>query len=236
MEKHSVVSHDEWIEARKRLLAEEKEFTRRRDELTKRRQALPWERIEKNYVFDGPAGKRSLADLFHGKSQLIVYHFMFDADWDAGCKSCSFWADNFDGIDVHLAQRDISFVAVSRAPFPKLQAYRTRMGWSFAWFSSHGSDFNHDFGVGFTPDEMASGATLYNYATIKPPVSEMVGISVFFKDDGESIFHTYSAYSRGVDMVNGAYHYMDLAPKGRDEAELPYTQAWVQRHDEYAGG
>ena len=236
MEKHSVGSHGEWIEARKRLLAEEKEFTRRRDELTKHRQALPWERIEKNYVFDEPAGKRSLADLFHGKSQLIVYHFMFDPDWDAGCKSCSFWADNFDGIDVHLAQRDISFVAVSRAPFPKLDAYRKRMGWSFAWFSSYGSDFNHDFDVGFTPDEMASGAALYNYATIKPPVSEMVGISVFFKDDSGSICHTYSAYSCGVDMVNGAYHYIDLVPKGRDEAELPYTQAWVQRHDEYASG
>ena len=204
--------------------------------MTKRRQALPWERVEKHYVFDGPAGKVGPADLFRGKSQLIVYHFMFDADWDAGCKSCSFWADNFNGIDVHLAHRDISFVAVSRAPLTKLEAYRKRMGWSFAWFSSYGSDFNHDFDVGFTPDEMASGAALYNYATIKPPVSEMVGVSVFFKDDRGSIFHTYSAYSRGVDMVNCAYHYIDLTPKGRHEDALPYTQSWVQRHDEYAGG
>src|SRR5262249_38596967 len=195
MEKHHVVSNREWIEARKVLLAEEKEFTRARDRLTQKRQALPWERVEKSYVFEGPSGKQTLADLFGTKRQLIVYHFMFDPEWDDGCKSCSFWADNFNGIDVHLGQRDISFVAVSRAPLSTLEAYRKRMGWSFKWLSSHGSDFNHDFYVTFTPDEMASGAAFYNYSQSKPPVSEMVGISVFYKDESGAIFHTYSAYS-----------------------------------------
>ena len=189
--------------------------------------------MEKNYAFDRPRGKASLADLFDGRSQLIVYHFMFDPDWDAGCKSCSFWADNFNGIDVHLAHRDVSFVVVSRAPLAKLEAYRKRMGWNFKWFSSYETEFNHDFYVTFTPDEVAAGTAFHNYVPQKPPLSEIVGISVFYKDTSGSIFHTYSCYSRGVDTLNGAYHYLDLAPKGRDESDQPYTQAWVRRHDEY---
>ena len=233
MEKHRVVSHEEWLDARKDFLAEEKEFTRARDRLSAKRRALPWERVENSYVFEGSDGKQTLSDVFSGKSQLIAYHFMFDTDWDEGCKSCSFWADNFNGIDVHLAHRDVSFVAISRAPFAKLQSYRKRMGWSFKWLSSYGSDFNHDYFVSFTPEEMAAGTGLYNYTRGKPPVSEMVGISVFAKDEKSEIFHTYSAYSRGVDMMNGAYHYLDLTPKGRDEDALAFTQAWVRRHDEY---
>ena len=233
MEKHRVVSHAEWIEARKAFLAEEKEFTRARDALSARRRELPWERVEKNYVFDGAAGKESLSDLFAGKSQLIVYHFMFGPDWDAGCKSCSFWADNFNGIAVHLAHRDVGFVAISRAPLPKLAAYEKRMGWSFKWLSSFGSHFNFDYFVSFTPDEMQNGTGFFNYERTKPPVDEMVGISVFAKNEQGEIFHTYSTYSRGVDMMNGAYHYLDLTPKGRDEDALPFTQSWVRRHDEY---
>jgi predicted dithiol-disulfide oxidoreductase (DUF899 family) len=233
MEKHPVVSHEEWRAARKVFLAEEKAFTRARDSLSQRRRELPWERVEKNYVFDGPSGKESLCDLFAGRSQLIVYHFMFGPDWDAGCKSCSFWADNFNGIDVHLGKRDVTFVAISRAPLAKLQAYEKRMGWSFKWLSSFGSDFNYDYFVSFTPEEMANGSGLHNYIRKVPPMDEMVGISVFAKNDAGEIFHTYSAYSRGVDMMNGAYHYLDLVPKGRDEAGLSYTQAWVRRHDEY---
>ncbi len=230
---HRVVSHDEWIEERKKFLAEEKEFNRVRDSLSQKRRELPWERVEKDYVFDGPNGKETLPQLFGRKSQLIVYHFMFDPEWDAGCKSCSFWADNFNGIDVHLAQRDVTFVAISRAPLAKLEAYRKRMGWSFKWLSSFGSDFNHDYYVTFTPEEMATGTGFYNYMRQKPPASEMVGVSVFYRDEKGDIFHTYSTYSRGVDMVNGAYHYLDLAPKGRDESGLARNQAWVRRHDEY---
>ncbi|HEX3485385.1 MAG TPA: thioredoxin family protein [Micropepsaceae bacterium] len=233
MTDHPIVSHQEWIEARKAFLAEEKEFTRARDRLSAKRRQLPWERVEKNYVFDGPAGKQILSDVFAGKSQLIVYHFMFGPDWDAGCKSCSFWADNFNGIDVHLAHRDVSFVAISRAPLSKLAAYEKRMGWNFKWLSSYGSDFNFDYFVSFTPDEMQNGTGFYNYNRGKPPSDEMVGISVFCKNERGEIFHTYSAYSRGVDMMNGAYHYLDLTPKGRDEDALPFTQSWVRRHDEY---
>jgi predicted dithiol-disulfide oxidoreductase (DUF899 family) len=230
---HRVVSRDEWIKERKQFLAEEKEFNRIRDALSRKRRELPWERVEKDYLFDGPNGKETLTQLFAGKSQLIVYHFMFDPEWDEGCKSCSFWADNFNGVDVHLAHRDVTFVAISRAPLAKLQAYRKRMGWSFKWLSSFTTDFNHDYYVTFTPEEMATGTAFHNYMRKAPPLSEMVGVSVFYKDENGSIFHTYSTYSRGVDMLNGAYHYLDLAPKGRDEADLSFTQAWVRRHDEY---
>jgi predicted dithiol-disulfide oxidoreductase (DUF899 family) len=232
---HKVVSHDEWLEARKQLLADEKEFTRLRDRLSQRRRDLPWEPVEKQYVFNAANGnKETLAQLFAGKSQLIVYHFMFDPDWEAGCPSCSFWADNFNGIDVHLKHRDISFVAISRASLPKLDAYKKRMGWSFKWVSSFDSDFNFDFYVSFTPEEMANGTAYWNYRKQKPGVGEMVGISVFYKDRDEKIFHTYSCYQRGVDLLNGAYNYMDLTPKGRDEADQKsYTMAWLRRHDEY---
>ena len=235
MTEHRVVPHQAWIEARTALLAKEKEFTRLRDELAALRRQLPWERVEKSYVFDGPTGKETLGDLLAGKSQLIVYHFMFAPDWQAGCKSCSFWADNFNGIDIHLRQRDISFVAISRAPLAKLEAYRKRMGWSFKWVSSGETDFNFDFGVSFRAEEMARGAAYWNYRMQKPFDTDTVGISVFYRDRDKEIFHTYSCYQRGVDMMNAAYHYMDLTPKGRDEAGQGSSnpQAWVRRHDEY---
>jgi predicted dithiol-disulfide oxidoreductase (DUF899 family) len=231
MPQHKIASHEEWIAARKDLLAKEKEFTRLRDDLSRQRRELPWEKVDKDYVFDGPNGKESLSQLFAGKSQLIVYHFMFAPEWEAGCKSCSFWADNFNGIDVHLKHRDISFVAISRAPLAKLEAYRKRLGWSFKWLSSAANSFNFDYGASFTPEELASGKAFFNYKIQKPPVSDMVGISVFVKDDDGKIYHTYSTYERGVDMMNGAYHYIDLTPKGRNETD---TQSWVRRHDEYA--
>jgi len=233
-QQHKILSHERWIEARTELLAKEKEFTRLRDELSRKRRDLPWEQVEKPYVFDGPHGKETLADLFGGSSQLIVYHFMFAPDWEAGCPSCSFWADNFNGIDIHLRHRDIGFVAVSRAPLLKLEAYKKRMGWSFKWVSSLESDFNYDYHASFTPDEVASASAYWNYRMRKPSSTEVSGISVFRKDAEEQVFHTYSCYERGVDMVNGAYRYIDLTPKGRDEAgQKPHPQAWVRRHDEY---
>jgi predicted dithiol-disulfide oxidoreductase (DUF899 family) len=233
-ENHEVVSKDKWLEARKRLLEKEKEFTRLRDQLSRQRRDLPWQAVPKEYAFEGPKGKETLAALFDGSSQLIVYHFMFDPDWAAGCKSCSFWADNFNGIDIHLKHRDISFIAISRAPWAKLEPYKKRMGWSFKWVSSFGTTFNYDYGASFTPEEVANKSAFYNYARQNPGDTDVVGISVFYKDTGGSLFHTYSCYSRGVDMMNGAYHYMDLTPKGRDEADQkPGPQAWVRRHDEY---
>jgi predicted dithiol-disulfide oxidoreductase (DUF899 family) len=235
MDKHRVVSRDEWIAARKEFLAKEKEFTRMRDQLSQQRREMPWARVDKNYIFDGPDGKVSLAELFAGKSQLIVYHFMFDPSWDAGCKSCSFWADNYNPIIVHLNHRDANLVAVSRAPLAKLQAYRKRMGWSFKWVSSSENDFNYDYHVTYTPDELAKGEGYYNYRMGKTISGEMPGISVFHKDADGNIFHTYSTYERGLDMLNGAYHIMDLLPKGRDEKGLEFTQEWVRRHDEYEG-
>jgi predicted dithiol-disulfide oxidoreductase (DUF899 family) len=232
VQNHKVVSREEWREARKAHLAKEKEFTRLRDELSRQRRELPWERVDKDYVFEGANGKETLADLFAGKSQLVVYHFMFDPGWDAGCKSCSFWADNFNGIGAHLAHRDASFLAISRAPYAKLAAYKKRMAWGFKWVSSFGTDFNFDYNVSFKPEEVA-GTGYYNYEQIKPWGPEAAGISVFYKDAQGGMYHTYSCYQRGLDMMNDAYHYLDLTPKGRDEAGLPNTQAWVRRHDEY---
>ena len=228
---HKVVSHDEWLDARKALLAEEKEFTRLRDRLSQARRDLPWERVEKNYVLDGPNGKETLSDLFAGSSQLVVYHFMFDVDDDEGCKSCSFWADNFNGIPLHLRARDTAFVAISRAPLAKIEAYRKRMGWSFKWLSSFGTDFNRDFGVSFTEDEIEHGRAFYNYKLQDSPMTEREGTSVFYKDERGHVYHTYSAYARGIDIVNGAYNFIDMTPKGRDEGDVP--QQWVRRHDEY---
>ena len=230
-----VVSPSEWLEARKDLLAKEKEFNRLRDDLSAKRRALPWEKVEKDYVFAGPNGKESLAQLFDNCTQLIVYHFMFAPEWDAGCPSCSFWADNFNGIDVHLKHRDTSFVAISRAPYEKLQAYRQRMGWNFKWLSTSGNDFAYDLHASYTPEEMASEALMnYKMAKPRPKGFDDVAISVFVKSPEGDVFHTYSTHSRGVDMMNGAYHYLDLTPKGRDEADQkPHTQAWVRRHDEY---
>ena len=233
MQDHKVVPADEWLDARKELLAKEKEFTRLRDQLSQARRALPWEKVEKDYVFEGPNGKETLADLFDGRSQLIIYHFMYGPDWDEGCPSCSFWADNFNGIDVHLKHRDIAFLAVARAPLKVLDAYKKRMGWRFKWVSSLGTDFNFDFHVSFTPEEMEKGELNYNYETRGFPSAEGPGISVFYKNEQGEVFHTYSCFSRGLDMLNGAYHYMDLAPKGRDEDDLPYSMAWLRRRDHH---
>ena len=228
---HEVVSHSEWIERRKQLLIKEKEFTRLRDQLSQERRAIPWESVRKEYVFEGPNGKQALADLFEGRSQLIVYHFMFAPSWEAGCPHCSHWADNFNSIIVHLNQRDVTMITVSRAPYNKLAAYQKRMGWSFKWFSSADTDFNFDYHVSFTSEELAKQGVLYNYAMQEPGPSEREGVSVFFKDDTGSVFHTYSTYARGIDMLNVDYQYLDLVPKGRDDAGRgPY---WVRRHDEY---
>lgn len=228
---HRVVSHERWIDARKQHLVKEKEFTRLRDRLSRERRALPWERVEKEYVFEGPDGKETLSHLFDGRSQLIVYHFMFPADWDAGCPHCSRWADSFNGIIVHLNHRDVTMVAISRAPYTKLADYQKRMGWTFRWLSSSGTDFNRDFMVSFTPQELAKKKAFYNYKTQDPGVSEREGASVFFKDPKGAVFHTYSTYARGIDMLCVDYSYLDLAPRGRDEGDRgPF---WVRRHDEY---
>jgi len=234
MQNHQVVSGEAWLAARKKLLAKEKEFTRLRDQLSEARRELPWQKVDKEYVFGGPNGKKTLADLFDGRSQLVIYHFMYGPDWEEGCPSCSFWADNFNGIDIHLKHRDITMVAISRAPLETLNAYKKRMGWNFKWVSSLGSDFNFDFNVSFTPEEMEKGEMNYNYETRKFPSEEGPGISVFYKNEKGEVFHTYSCFARGLDMLNGAYHYMDLAPKGRDEEDLPYSMAWLSRRDQYS--
>lgn len=228
-----IVGYDEWLKARRALLEAEKEFTRLRDDLSRRRRALPWERVEKSYVFEGPSGRETLADLFDGRSQLIVYHFMFGPDWEVGCKSCSFWADHFDGMQPHLAARDTSFAAVSRGPLDRLQAQAARLGWRFKWVSSLGSDFNFDYGVSFLAEEPSGRQDSYNYAPRRMASSELPGISVFFRDSGGDLFHTYSCYARGLDMMNGTYQWLDLTPKGRDEDDLPFTMSWVRLHDDY---
>jgi predicted dithiol-disulfide oxidoreductase (DUF899 family) len=233
IENHNVVSHDEWLAARRQLLAAEKQFTRLRDQLSQQRRDLSWERVDKEYIFNGPNGKEMLADLFAGRSQLIIYHFMFGPGWAEGCPGCSFWADNFNGIVVHLKHRDMTMLPVSHAPLEKLQAYQKRMGWTFKWMSSYGTDFNYDYHVSFTPDERATGKVDYNYNVQEFPSEEAPGISVFHKNEKGEVFHTYSCYARGLDMMNTAYHYMDLAPKGRDEDSLPSTHAWLRRHDQY---
>ena len=228
---HPVVSHEEWLAARTAFLAKEKEFTQLRDELNRQRRELPWEIVDKEYVFEGAEGKQTLAGLFDGRSQLIVYHFMFEPGCDAGCQHCSFWADNFDPIVVHLNQRDVTMIAVSRAPYPGLAAYQKRMGWDFKWVSSFGTDFNFDYRVSFTTDELEKKDAVYNFKTLSPGMPEREGASVFYKDPEGRVFHTYSTYARGIDMLNTAYHYIDLVPKGRDEGGR--TQFWVRRHDEY---
>jgi predicted dithiol-disulfide oxidoreductase (DUF899 family) len=233
VDEHTVVSAEEWVIARKALLEREKEFTRLREELARQRRDLPWEEATKEYFFEGPDGTRSLSQLFDGRSQLIVYHFVFPPDWDEGCPHCSFWADSFDGTTAHLNARDVTMVAISRAPQPKLAAYAKRMGWTFPWFSSGGTDFNHDFGVAFRPDTPASAAAEYNYGPGGPGFPDREGISVFYRGGGGHVFHTYSTYARGIDMMNAAYQYLDLVPKGRDEAGHDDPQYWVRRHDEY---
>ncbi len=231
-EGHPIVSHDEWMKARIDLLAKEKEFTRQRDELSRERRALPWEKVEKHYVFDGPDGEKTLVDLFAGRSQLIVYHFMFAPEWDEPCESCSFWADSFNGIPLHLNQRDITFTAISRAALDKLEAFKGRMGWSFPWVSSGRTDFNLDYQASFTPAEVEAKSAFFNYRQTDPFVSDREGISVFTKDKRGEVFHTYSCYGRGIDLMNSAYNYIDLTPKGRHE-DGANPQAWVNFRDRY---
>jgi predicted dithiol-disulfide oxidoreductase (DUF899 family) len=234
MTNHSIVSRDQWVSARRRLLAKEKEFLRLRDQLSSERRELPWERVDKQYVFEGPAGEETLADLFARRNQLIVYHFMFAPEWEAGCKSCSFWADNYNGIVPHLNQRDVSLAAISRAPLSKLQAFAARMGWTFKWVSSANTDFNYDYQVSFKPEDVAQGTAVYNYARYDKSMTDLPGFSVFTKDEAGAIFHTYSTYARGLDPMNAAYQLLDLVPKGRDEAGLPNPMSWVKLRDLYA--
>ena len=228
-----VVSEAEWLVAQKDLLTREKEFTRQRDVLSAARRQLPMVEVDKEYVFDGPNGKETLSDLFDGHSQLVVYHFMFGPNWEEGCKSCSYLADHFDGANWHLPHRDVSFVAISRAPLSKLQTYKKRMGWRFKWVSSAKSDFNFDYHVSFTAEDEEKNKAYYNYAESEYTNDELPGLSVFYKDDKGDVYHTYSTYARGLDTLVGAYNFLDLVPKGRDESNLDFTMEWVRRHDEY---
>jgi predicted dithiol-disulfide oxidoreductase (DUF899 family) len=231
-----VVSPAEWLAARKVLLAKEKEFTRQRDELSRLRRELPWEKVEKQYIFEGPNGKETLADLFDKRSQLIVYHFMLGPGWKEGCPSCSYLADHYDGATIHLANRDVTLAVISRATYPEIEAFKKRMGWRFKWVSSFGSDFNYDYQVSARKGENAGSKVLYNYELMEFPSEERPGASVFYKDAAGDIFHTYSTYARGLDILVGAYNFLDLAPKGRDEAGLAHTMAWVRHHDKYTEG
>ena len=231
-QEHKVVSHSDWLEARKDLLAREKEFTQLRDRLSRQRRELPWEKVDKQYVFEGPGGKETLSDLFGGRSQLIVYHFMFAPEQDQGCKHCSFWADHYDAVGVHLNHRDVSFVVVSRAPLSKIHPFKERMRWQFKWLSSSKTDFNYDFQASFSPESIREKQVFYNYETIDMGMADREGISVFYKDEHGDIFHTYSCYARGIDMVNATYQFLDLVPKGRDE-DPEDPQGWVRYHDRY---
>jgi len=236
IEHPKVVSQSEWVEARKQLLKKEKELTKLRDALAQERRDLPWVKVDKNYVFDAYGGRKTLSELFDGRSQLIVYHFMFGPGWEEGCPSCSFLGDHFDGSVVHLAHRDVTLTAVSRAPLSQIEAFKKRMGWRFPWASSYGTEFNHDYHVSFTKDERATGKVYYNYAETQFPSEEGPGASVFYKDATGAIFHTYSTYARGLDILLGTYNFLDLAPKGRDEEGLKHTMAWVRHHDKYIDG
>jgi predicted dithiol-disulfide oxidoreductase (DUF899 family) len=233
MENPKLASPAEWLAARLELLRKEKEFSKLRDELSRKRRELPWEKIEKQYVFDGPNGKESLADLFASRSQLIIYHFMLGPGWAEGCPGCSLLADHFDGSIAHLNARDVTFVAVSRGTLAEITAFKKRMGWNFKWVSSNATDFNRDYDVSFSKEELAKGEVYYNYEKQPFPKEEGPGASVFFKDAAGNIFHTYSSYGRGLDMMIGAYNWLDLAPKGRDEEGLPAPMAWVRHHDKY---
>jgi predicted dithiol-disulfide oxidoreductase (DUF899 family) len=233
MQSHKIVSREEWIEARKAHMAHEKELTRLREELSEERRRLPWVKVDKDYVFESPHGKLGFADLFKGRPQLVVQHVMFAPEWDAACKSCSFWVDGFERMVPHLAARDTTMVAISRAPVAKLEAFKTRMGWTFDWFSSGDSDFNFDYGVSFTQEQIEAGKAKYNFGTTPLYGPELPGISVFYRDEAGDIFHTYSCYARGLDMMNAAYHYLDLTPLGRHEEGLPYPMDWVRLRDQY---
>jgi predicted dithiol-disulfide oxidoreductase (DUF899 family) len=228
-----VVSREEWLRARIQLLAKEKELTRLRDEQARLRRSLPWVKIEKEYVFEGASGKRKLADLFDGSSQLAIYHFMFGPDWKEGCPSCSFVSDHLSGAVPHLKARDVTLTMVSRAPWSKLEQFRKRMGWQFPWVSSHGNDFNRDFHVTFTPEEIEKGKAEYNYTTGPFPSVEAPGLSVFVQGAGGQIFHTYSAFARGLEPLVSAYMLLDMTPKGRDEDHLRFPMEWLRHHDRY---
>lgn len=241
---HKIASHEEWIAERKKLLAKEKEFNRLRDELSAQRRDLAWERVTKKYSFDTARGTETLDQLFDGRSQLVIYHAMWDPKTvtektpytkDAPCSACSFWMDNIEQMAVHLAHNDVTLIASSRAPLEKLEAYKKRMNWTLTWVSSGDGDFNHDYGVTLTADEIATGTGTYNYAPASIPIAELPGISVFYKEPSEGqVFHTYSTYSRGVDMLNVGYHYLDLVPKGRSEEDTDNRPKWLRRRDEYA--
>jgi len=233
MQPHKIVSREEWIEARKAHMAREKELTRARDALSEERRALPWVKVDKAYLFDAPSGKVTLADLFKGRNQLVVQHVMFAPDWDAACKSCSFWADGFERMVPHLAARDTTMIAISLAPVEKLEAFKKRMGWTFDWVSSGNNDFNYDYGVSFTPEQIAAGTAKYNYGTTRLYGPELPGISVFYRDEAGTVFHTYSTFARGLDMMNAAYHYLDLTPLGRHEEGPPRSMDWVRLRDQY---
>ena len=229
----NVVSEQEWLVARRDLLAREKELTRLRDQVSEHRRELPWVKVEQEYVFDGPDGKETLAELFAGRSQLIIYHFMLGPGWEEGCKSCSYLADNFDGANIHLPHRDVTLIVVSRAPLPEIQEYQKRMGWRFKWVSSHGTSFNFDYHVSFTPEEEEENKVFYNYEEHEFLSDELPGLSVFYRDEKGDVYHTYSTYARGLDSLVGTYQFLDLVPKGRNE-NPESTMDWVRRHDEYS--
>ncbi|NEV02566.1 DUF899 domain-containing protein [Bradyrhizobium uaiense] len=233
MSQHTIVSREQWIAARKALMISEKELTRAREAVSRQRRELPWVKVDQDYVFDGPDGKVTLRDLFKGRPQLVVQHVMFAPEWDAACKSCSFWVDGFERMVPHLAARDTTMVAISRAPLAKLEAFKKRMGWTFDWVSSGTNDFNYDYGVSFTQGQIDAGDAKYNYGTTPLYGPELPGISVFFRDEEGSVFHTYSTFARGLDMMNAAYHYLDLTPLGRHEEGLPYPMDWLRLRDQY---
>lgn len=233
MSQNKRVSREEWKRARIELLAEEKAMSRSLDALARKRRELPWVVVDKNYEFSGLAGKESLADLFAGRKQLLVYHFMYGPDWDEGCPSCSFWADNYNGIDIHLAHRDATLIAVSNTSLENIEAYRQRMGWQFKWVSSLGSDFNRDFHVTFSLEEIEAGEADYNFTRQSFPSTEAPGLSVFVRDHDGTVAHSYSCYARGLDIFNSAYQLLDMTPLGRNEDGLPYSMAWLRRHDQY---
>ncbi|HJT23324.1 MAG TPA: thioredoxin family protein [bacterium] len=236
VKEHKVVDEKTWLAARKALLVEEKKFTKLRDQLNEQRRALPWVKVDKKYIFDASKGTQTLADLFNGKSQLIVWHFMFGPDWKEGCGHCSFWADSFNGNIVHMAARDTTLIAVSRAPLKKIEPFKKRMGWGFNWVSSFNTDFNYDYQASFSPEDFRKGRAMYNFRMIDPFSDELHGVSCFYKDSKGDVYHTYSTYSRGVDMLNNAYMYLDLTAKGRDEDwSRDFASDWVRHHDKYRG-
>jgi predicted dithiol-disulfide oxidoreductase (DUF899 family) len=229
---HKVVSQKAWLAARKRLLVKEKKFSKLRDQLNRQRRELPWVKVENEYVFEGPDGQETLAELFGGKSQLIVYHFMFGPGWGEGCPHCSFWADHYDSVNIHLGQRDTTLVVISRAPWKEIGPFKKRMGWRFKWVSSFKTDFNFDFNVSFTPEEIKNGKAVYNYAPLDMDIDEREGVSAFYKDKNGDVYRTYSSYARGIDLLNTTYNFLDLTAKGRDE-NPDRPQNWVRYHDQY---